>query len=446
MIKRFCFVLCLAFAVSTQASALPDSVASSENLEIRDGITAKKYTLKNGLTVVLIANPKAPVATVYHWVKAGSVHESKGITGIAHLFEHMMFRDVPGAPVKYDEYIQKIGASNNANTRFGSTVYYSVRIDAKHLKTVLQAEAFRFQNMKVTKELLDLEKKAVLSEYKSKIDSSPGTNLWTEFYYQGYPETSPYNWMIVGKRQDLAAITAEDCNAFFDKYYKAKNIGLFIGGPIDIEETLAWVDTYYKDMKPGVETTLPTFEPVGKTIVGKSTLGSKTKMYAMGFRIPEFTPQNAEKWLLLNHIFMNSTNNLARKRLRTDKKIVTDISDFNFFYDQSNFKWFVAPLQGVKTQDLIDNVLALVDDFANISAEEYEAYLREYQISEVDGVLKNDSLVKTMASAWGRYDDELIHIRSVKSKSKVTHKELVELARQYFHANNLIVMESLEAN
>ena len=203
---------------------------------INSSVTTEEYKLPNGLSVFLTVNRFAPNTVISHWVKVGSLHEKNGITGIAHLFEHMMFRPLkPGNPSFFD-IAGKLGADFNANTRFESTYYYTA-VPNKNLMSLLEAESNRFKNLRVTDDMLDAERKAVWSEYSTKFDANPHIDLWFQIYQKAYVG-HPFGWMIIGFREDLDKIKANDCNEFFKNYYTPNNTGLFVTGNFDSEKIL----------------------------------------------------------------------------------------------------------------------------------------------------------------------------------------------------------------
>ncbi|NJO12598.1 MAG: insulinase family protein [Gammaproteobacteria bacterium] len=250
MLRSLLKVLSVAlFAMSASAHA---AVALKQKLELRGGAKVYEYVLPNQLTLIIIEKPDAPLTSIYHWVKAGSLDETPGITGIAHLFEHMMFRPLAPEEPSFDDKVNKFGASINANTRFESTVY-TTTIPTRHLATVLQAEAARFKGLKVTDELLNIEREAVRSEYQTGLDTNPILDFWYTTYIKSFPE-HPLGWQIVGVREDLDKIKAADCNAFFAKHYRPNNTGLIIGGAVSAPQVLRLVEASYGDWGAGAQT------------------------------------------------------------------------------------------------------------------------------------------------------------------------------------------------
>ncbi|RZA22778.1 MAG: insulinase family protein, partial [Proteobacteria bacterium] len=280
---------------------------------IQGDLKSYEYTLPNGLTVVLTPNSKAPTTSIYHWVKVGSLNETPGITGIAHLFEHMMFRPLSKDVPNFDTLVRPLGGDINANTRYGATVYTTTISNGK-LGEALKLESDRFQKLVVSDELLKVEREAVRSEYSMGIDSKPMMDLWFTLFQKGFPG-HPYGWTIVGDRADLDKINAKDCNTFFQKYYKPNNIGLFIAGDFTLDQAKAWVDQYYGGWQRGETVkTPPPFKNKGM-IRAEGKLSSQAQNILLGYRLEDLTGDNFTLFTLADHILAGSSNSLASKRL-----------------------------------------------------------------------------------------------------------------------------------
>ncbi|MFN8943964.1 MAG: M16 family metallopeptidase, partial [Pseudobdellovibrionaceae bacterium] len=310
--------------------------AESKKIILNDSITAEEYQLPNGLNVILIPNKKAPSSWVYHWVKAGSLHEKPGVTGIAHLFEHMMFRPLSKKAKPFFDQVKELGGSANANTRYHATVYLT-NVPNENLKQLLKLEADRFQKMKVTDDLLNVERKAVWSEYSTKFDSNPFIDLWFHLYQVGFPN-HPFGWTVVGSREDLEKINAKDSNDFFAKYYKPNNIGLFVAGDFDSEKIKKIILANYGKWKRGKDSVLPrAFVAPGKITQGLGKLPSQSRNALIGFRFQFWSADKAAEFEIGSYILAGSRFSLNEKRLKDQLKIVSYIEPFNLEYDPGLF-------------------------------------------------------------------------------------------------------------
>ncbi|MAI80021.1 MAG: peptidase M16 [Deltaproteobacteria bacterium] len=196
--------------------------------------------LDNGLTVLTLEDHSTPVVAVQIWVKAGSKDESF-YTGIAHLFEHMMFKGSKNlGPEEHARLVGSRGGRINAYTSRDVTVYHE-DVTAEALPLVLALEAERFANLDINQAMLDSERQVVIEERRMRVEDQPG-GLAFESLAATTWQAHPYRWPVIGWKADIEAVTLEACRTFFETYYAANNLVLVIVGDIDTDETLALVE------------------------------------------------------------------------------------------------------------------------------------------------------------------------------------------------------------
>ncbi|MFJ6743976.1 M16 family metallopeptidase [Streptomyces sp. NPDC091279] len=211
------------------------------------GLTATEHRLANGLRVVLSEDHLTPVAAVCLWYDVGSRHEVKGRTGLAHLFEHLMFQG--SGQVKgngHAELVQGAGGSFNGTTSFERTNYFET-MPAHQVELALWLEADRMGSLLVAldEESLQNQRDVVKNERRQRYDNVPYGTAIEKLAALAYPEGHPFHHMPIGSMADLDAATLEDARAFFRTYYAPNNAVLSIVGDIDPEQTLAWVEKYF---------------------------------------------------------------------------------------------------------------------------------------------------------------------------------------------------------
>ncbi|RDS67285.1 pitrilysin family protein [Streptomyces sp. M7] len=211
------------------------------------GLTATEHRLANGLRVVLSEDHLAPVAAVCLWYDVGSRHEVKGRTGLAHLFEHLMFQgsnSVKGTG--HFELVQGAGGSPNGTTSFERTNYFET-MPAHQLELALWLEADRMGSLLVAldEEGLENQRDVVKNERRQRYDNVPYGTAFERLTAMSYPDGHPYHHTPIGSMADLDAASLEDARAFFRTYYAPNNAVLSIVGDIDPEQTLAWVEKYF---------------------------------------------------------------------------------------------------------------------------------------------------------------------------------------------------------
>ena len=224
----------LTLAVSAVCQTLPPGVQKKASV---GGIT--EYQYPNGLRVLLYPDPANPKVTVNMIVEVGSRHEGYGETGMAHLLEHMDFIETnDGRQIKNE--IVAHGAVWNGTTSEDRTNYYeTVTATDENLRWALDLEAARLVNVKITKELLDVEMTVVRNEFE-RGENSPGRVLSERVASTAYLWHN-YGKSTIGSREDLEKVPAERLAAFYKKYYQPDNTVFAIGGTLDETKTLQWV-------------------------------------------------------------------------------------------------------------------------------------------------------------------------------------------------------------
>jgi zinc protease len=224
----------------------------------------EKHQLDNGLMVLLLPDHSAPTITVQVWYKTGSKNERPGITGISHLFEHMMFKGSTNFPKdKFDRMVYGNGGINNAWTDFDNTTYYEVMPSDK-LWIPLALESDRSRNLQINDDNLKSERNVVINERLMRFDNSPFGAMY-ELLYNNAFIAHPYRWLPIGFRSDIDAITLQDCLDYYRVHYAPNNSFLIIAGDFNPVEAMKEVTKYYGPVKaePQPEP-VKTVEPVQK--------------------------------------------------------------------------------------------------------------------------------------------------------------------------------------
>jgi zinc protease len=204
-----------------------------------------QFRMGNGLDIVVWPDHRAPVFSYHTWFGVGSRHETRGRTGMAHLFEHMMFKatthTVEG---EFDRVMEAHGAQTNAATWVDWT-YYQEKLPAGNLELVCRLEADRMEHLVVDADQLESEREVVINERLLRVDNDPDGQLYERLYSEAYGVTHPYGWPTIGWMEDIRAITLEDCVAFYDRYYAPSSATVVIVGDVVPAEALALIQKYY---------------------------------------------------------------------------------------------------------------------------------------------------------------------------------------------------------
>lgn len=236
-------------------------------------IPVEKYSLANGLTVVLHEDHSDPIAAVAIYYHVGSSREIAGKTGFAHLFEHMMFQKSENvAEDQFFKNLQGAGGQLNGSTSQDRTNYYEV-IPKNALEMALWMESDRMGYLEntVTKKALANQQNVVQNEKRQSVDNAPYGFNQGLILKNLYPKGHPYSWTVIGEMEDLTNATVEDVKAFHKKFYSPNNAFLVITGDINKDEVKALVEKYFGEIPAG--------EKIEKRTPQPATLSSTIKLF-----------------------------------------------------------------------------------------------------------------------------------------------------------------------
>lgn len=224
------------------------SVAQSKK-ELK--IPYEKYKLANGLTVILHTDRSDPMVAVSILYHVGSARETKGKTGFAHLFEHLMFSETQFTPPgEFDNILANLGANNNASTGNDATNYYEV-LPKNGLETALWLESNRMGWLlgKFTQKSFAVQQHVVQNEKRQSNDNQPYGNASYAMDKLMYPENHPYSWQVIGSMEDLRNASLQDVVDFHTKWYSPSNATLVVSGDINVAQTKKLIEKYFTEIE-----------------------------------------------------------------------------------------------------------------------------------------------------------------------------------------------------
>jgi zinc protease len=251
LVRRTALAVALALASLGNASAAAAKAATTVDIAIPD-IAYTKFVLKNGLTVLVHEDHKAPVVAINTWYHVGSKNEQLGKTGFAHLFEHLMFSGSENFKKTYISAMESIGATSMNGTTNNDRTNYFENVPTSMLDYALFAESDRMGHLlgSVDQQKLDLQRGVVQNEKRQGENQPYGVTrqLLTE---NTYPAGHPYSWTVIGSMKDLDAASMSDVQEWFKGNYGPNNVTLVLAGDITPEQAREKVQKYYGDIPPG---------------------------------------------------------------------------------------------------------------------------------------------------------------------------------------------------
>ncbi|MCU0909253.1 MAG: insulinase family protein [Rhodobacteraceae bacterium] len=225
----------------TLSSAL--AVPTARAAEITD------FTLPNGLQVVVIEDDRAPVVTHMLWYRVGAADEAPGESGLAHFLEHLMFKGTDTlAPGEFSSTVAANGGSDNAFTSWDYTAYFQ-RVASDRLGLMMQMEADRMKNLRLTQDDVDTERDVVIEERNQRTDSNPGARFAEQRRAVQFLN-HPYRRPIIGWRHEIDALSKDAALAFYEKYYAPNNAVLVVAGDVTADQVRALAEQHYGPLVP----------------------------------------------------------------------------------------------------------------------------------------------------------------------------------------------------
>ena len=311
-------------------------------------IEFEKYTLPNGLQVILHVDRKLPIVHVNQWYHVGSKNEKTGRTGFAHLFEHMMFQGSKNAAKDYFVYAEKAGANLqeggvNGTTNTDRTNYFAT-VPSGNLENLLWLEADRLATLTdaLTKEKLDNQRDVVKNERRQGLENTP-YGRWFKLVTENiHPASHPYSWTVIGSHEDLTAASLDDVKDFFKQYYTPNNLSLVIAGDFDPAEAKRLVEKYFGGLPAGPPLDRPTlWIPTldRERIIEATDRVPQDRVY-MTWPTPQiFGPGDAELDLA-SLILSDGLSSRLNKVLVYDKQLATGVNSFQNSAEISG--WFAV--------------------------------------------------------------------------------------------------------
>ncbi len=483
-------------------------LASTLNLHAQDiasfekRITVKK--LANGMTVLIMERPEAPVFSFFTHVNVGSAQEVTGITGLAHMFEHMAFKgtdeigttnypaekgalakveqdyaayqrenlkevgrdpkkaaqleaqwkkDIEVAnqyviPNQFGEIVESEGGVGlNASTDWDETLYfYSFPENRLELWAYLESERFLHPVMREFYK----ERDVVMEERRMRTDSSPQGRLIEQFLASAFI-AHPYGRPVVGWPSDLRSFSATDAINFYHKYYVPSNITIGVVGDVKAATALPIIEKYFNRIPAGPQPeALRTVEPPQRSIREVILEDKSQPLYVEGYHRPNFRdPDDAVYDVLADLMSKGRTSRLYRSLVR-DKQIALAAEGGSFPGQKYPclFYFFAVPNQGHTAQEMADPIHAEIDRLKNqdVSDEELQSIKTRAKADLIRGLGDDAGLAAQLAEYQAMYGDWRELFRQIDRIEKVTKADIRRVANKTFTAENrtVAIMETMK--
>ncbi|HEY8568998.1 pitrilysin family protein [Microbulbifer sp.] len=432
-----------ALSVDKEAAASSKAAASGNDAFVEPPkieLPYHKEVLDNGLTVIVHEDPKAPVVAINIWYKVGSKDETRGKTGFAHLFEHLMFNGSENFPGEYFEPFQRSGATDMNGTTNNDRTNYFETVPKGALDMALWMESDRMGHFKgaISQEKLD-EQRGVVKNEKRQGENAPYGQAFDLIATNTFPSDHPYSWTTIGSMEDLDNASLDDVKQWFSDYYQPANAILAIAGDITVEEAMKKARQYFGAIpSTSVPRELKNWElpnQVNKRLEVTDQV-PQARIYKV-WNVPAIGSDEENALDLLTSLLANRKNSLLYRRLVRDEKVATSVSAFYYgrqLAGQLILMVDVKPGQSVeKVEKLLDKELR---EFARtgVSVEELKRIKQSEFASLVKGLEKIGGFggkTDILASSEFYYEDPSALVKGLEDYARVSANDVQNVAQKW---------------
>jgi zinc protease len=417
---------------------------AAAKLSVAPKLDVKSWQLANGLEVLFLADHKAPVVTVQVFYHVGSKDEHVGIRGVAHMFEHMMFKGsehVP--PEEHARMLKEVGGQTNAFTTEDLTAYHDT-VPPSYLGFAMQLEAERMRHLKLMQETIDSERKVVEEEKRLRVDNNPVGKAIERFRLLAYTK-HPYAWTAIGTIEDLEKVRPEDCQQFYDRYYQPNDATLIIVGDAEEAEVRKLAEQHFGPVPRGAAPArVKVVEPT-QTVARKDTLELEVQVPVVvgGYHIPRAADTDVPALEVLAAVLSTGESSRLHQRLvRKDRLAIAAGGLVQSMEDSGLFLAYAAYLPDrdpAKVQQAMFEEIARAREHA-ISAVELDQAKNQlaaafiFGLQTVDGVATELGEYQYVFGDWREFGKGAVRYLAV------TADDVTRVARKYLVDTNLTLL------
>jgi zinc protease len=405
-------------------------------------VEPQEHVLSNGMRVLLVEVPKAPVATVQVWYKVGSRNEVMGRAGLSHMLEHMMFKGTAKYPKgSFSRLIRKNGGMDNAFTSQDFTAYFE-NLAADRVQLALEMEADRMQGLILDVNELKTEREVVKEERRLRSEDDPQGALVEALFAQAYL-SHPYHWPVIGWFGDLDAMTLDDLQRHYDTYYSPNNATLIVVGDIRAEQLLPTIKQLFEPIPRGPEP-----KPVA-TMEGEQKgerrfllkREAQVPFVMMGYRVPNYTSDDSYALDVMESILSRGKSSRLYQSLVYDQKLSLAVgAEYGLMQTDPGLFYFYALVSPGQKVEVVEEALhkeikrLQTDPPTEQELQRAKNQVEAARIFEQDSNFRHAMLLgqaESVGAGWRKVDQFLERIRAVtvKDVQRVAAQYLIEDAR-----------------
>ncbi len=419
-------------------------VFAVDSFSFGKAIKVEKYRLTNGLKVIIMEDHSAPVFAYHTWFNVGSRNEREGITGIAHLFEHLMFKETKNLKDgEFDRILEEQGGRINASTYTDWTFYReSLPKEAFHLIPKLEAD--RMQNMILNDAQVNAEREVVANERRFRTDNSPSGTMFELLNKTAFTK-HPYHWPVIGWMKDIQSITTKDCIDFHHTYYAPNNATVVVVGDIDTETALREINEAYGAIPSSMipPDALPVEPPQEKERREAIDQPIPADKLVIGYKIGNSLHPDAPVLEVANALLFEGKSSRLYRKLVTDKEIAAETGGWvDQAKDPSLYVIDVTMREGrtaAEAEKNIDEELTRLQT-TDVPNDELEKVKNRLETSFWENFRNVDQKAQALGYHETVVKDYRRYFQDVDKYQKVSAADVRRVANTYFQTNHRTVI------
>jgi zinc protease len=433
-------LVCITSLVSVGCSSTTKDQGGSKKLPFFGSMEVHRFVLPNGLKLLVLEDSSSPTFAYQTWFKVGSRDEDVGYTGLAHLFEHMMFKGTKDYPQgQFDRLLEQSGAEGeNAFTSRDYTAYVQ-EMPKDKLDLIAKLESDRMVNLVVNDESFKTEREVVQNERRMRNENSPDGLMYQEIFGVAFKQHS-YRWPVIGYEEDLNRMSSVDAEKFYKSHYAPNRATIVVVGDVKAQDVLKTVKKYYGKLEARnlPEKIIPT-EPE-QTAPRRKTLKLNTQVQKlmMAYPVPSISHQDIPALEVMRTVLTGGKSSRMYRSL-VDSGMATSIHSYDLDDKDPGILIFIANLQkGKSAKNAEENLLREIERFkkAPIGHEELERAKNSLQTRLYDAL----SAPSEKASFLGHYEtvanDFQAGVEALNRIANVTATQVQAVAKKYLNANS----------
>ena len=411
-------------------------------------IQFEKYTLPNGLKIILHEDHSAPVVAVTTLYHVGSKNEDTARTGFAHFFEHLLFEGSENIKRgEFDKYITNAGGALNANTSQDRTFYYEL-LPSNQVDLGLWLESERMMHAKIEQIGVNTQREVVKEEKRQRMDNRPYGSFLTEMLKRAY-KVHPYQWSPIGSMDHLNAAKLEEFIQFYKTYYVPNNCVLSIAGDINIPELKKKIEAYFGPIAKGsLPINRPSIKepPLGGEVRDKIYDNIQLPAIFHAYRAPKQGGEEYYAFNVLSTILSGGSSSRMNKTLVDNKQLAVAAQSVPFFNeDDGLFIALTIANMGVKVETLEASMDSVVNELklGLVGEREFQKVKNQITTDLVDSKATMAGIAESLANNEVYFGDANLINTELEKYNKVTREDVLKVAKKYLNKDSRVVLHYL---